>query len=95
MKLFLKILIGLLLFEFLLVFSSNILFQKTTFETLSSILSFFVQIFSYPLFLLDKSYPFYANGSVLFSIFIFIANLIVQTFFLYFLIKVLRKNKVS
>ena len=44
---------------------------------------------SLPLVLLDRSYPFYAEGSTFFGLTLFIINVLLQTITIYFLIKTL------
>ena len=82
MKLFFKIFLLWSLFVFVMTFMNGYLYQKTNLQTIKFIFSHLTLILSCPLYLLDKTYPFYAQGSVWFVIGLTILNLLMQTVFL-------------
>lgn len=77
MKKFILFFLGIFLFEVLIqiidLFCSN------------SILSVFKTLTSLPLSLIDRSYPFYAEGSTFFGIILVVINVFIQTFILLFI----------
>ena len=80
---------GLCLF-FVMTFMNGYLYQKTNLQTIKFIFSHLTLILSCPLYLLDKTYPFYAQGSVWFVIGLTILNLLMQAVFLYCNLKVVK-----
>lgn len=87
MKLFRKIFISLLFLEIFIIIIYNILFRQSSMYYIYHFISILIKYFSYPLYLFDKSYPYYANSSIAFSFFLIFINTSLQTIFIYLLIK--------
>lgn len=85
MKLFLKLFFTLLLVEIFIGFSALFVYQKTDLDTLGSILNFLIIIASFPMYLYDKTYPFYANVSTSLLLLLVFLNILIQAFFIQYL----------
>jgi hypothetical protein len=86
MKRFILIFFGILLFE--------IGFGLLTLQYTNSIFSFIKFLICLPLSLIDRSYPFYAEGSPYFCLFLTLINISIQTLIIIFIYSKLNfKNK--
>jgi len=95
MKLFLKIFTILLIIVLAFGIFNNLVYQKTNWETINSILNYIMIALSCPLYLIDKTYPFYAQGSIGFVISLSILNLLVQTIFVFIIVKLIKSARKS
>jgi hypothetical protein len=91
-KLFIKIFFSLMFFEIVIVILSTVIHQMTDLKILGSIITILVTFCSLPLYLFDKTYPFYAIGTLGFQLGLMFFNLLIQTIILYFLILFYRNN---
>ena len=85
MKYFLKLFLILLFSEITIGFLS--LIDDNFPEIIKNFIHIIMYLISLPLSLIDRTYPFYAEGSLLFQIFLFLVNLIIQTAIAYFILR--------
>lgn len=74
---------------FLFIFLIETAFEVVRLFFHNTFLNWVNTAISLPLVLLDRSYPFYAEGSTVFGLTLFILNVLLQTIIIYFLIKTL------
>lgn len=85
MKYFLKLLFILLFIEITIGFLS--LIDDNFPEIIKDFIHIIIYLISLPLSLIDRTYPFYAEGSLFFQFFLFTLNLIIQTAIAYFILR--------
>lgn len=91
-KNFLKIFAFILLIDILLGVLSTVAYQVIDIDILYRLASFLLLTMSFPLKWIDPTYPFYAEGSVLFGLSLTIGNIILQTFLIMGLKKLIKIN---
>lgn len=93
MKLFFKLLLIVILLEIVIVISCTFIMEDTSSQFLKNICGLLIIFLSFPIYILDKSYPFYAHGSANFGLMLMLVNVILQTLILYGFIKITSKKK--
>ena len=86
MKKFIKIFFTILLIDIMIHFLYEIK-SYIGISIINRIIIFLNFIISYPAILIDITYPFYTNSSLLLVISILIINILIQTFIIYIIIK--------
>lgn len=93
MKLFFKLLFIIALLEVIIVISCTSIIEETSSQLLISLCSLLIIFLSFPIYIIDKSYPFYAQGSAGFGFLLMLVNVLLQTLILYGFIKITSKTK--
>ena len=75
------------MFLFVFIFLFEILIQILKLFFNNIFLSIINVIISLPLILIDRSYPFYAEGSIILGMSLFIVNVLLQTIIIYVVYK--------
>lgn len=93
MKLFFKLLLIVILLEIIIGISCTLIIQETSIPFLASLCTLLMIFLSFPIYLIDKTYPFYAPHSASFGMMLVIINVLLQTLVLYGFIKITTKKK--
>jgi hypothetical protein len=90
MKSFIKIFFILLLFEIILGILNLYFNNQNNFISIKWFFAFFNNIVAMPLSLIDRTYPFYAEGFIYQGVTLSFVNLLLQTTFVFFMQKLAR-----
>ena len=93
MKLFTKTFFVILILVFAVGILDSVVYQKTNLEVINSILTYLMTSLSYPLYLFDRTYPFYTQGSIEFTIGLTLLNTLIQTTVISILLMWLKSEK--
>lgn len=92
MKLFFKLLFIVIVLEIIVAISCTFIIQETSIQLLKSFCNIIIIFLSFPLYLIDRTYPFYAHGPAHFGFMITLINVLLQTSILYAFIRIIRKK---
>jgi phage shock protein PspC (stress-responsive transcriptional regulator) len=93
MKLFLKVLLSLFLFELLACIILVLIAQSASDTTVGSVVSIGYNLLSFPIHLIDKSYPFFGKGPFYTVVLLYLCNLLLQTLLVWFIVRyILNRN---
>ncbi len=93
MKSFLKIFLGLFLFEIIFGVFSLFINMNSNFPFLGKTLNFINHLLCFPLNIFDESYPFYALGSIGFILFLIVLNVFFQTILIFIILYLIKWRK--
>jgi len=93
MKLFFKLLFIVIVLEIIITISCTFIMEETSCRLLKTICSLLIIFLSFPIYIIDKSYPFYAQGSANFGMMLMLINVVLQTLILYGFIRIVSKKK--
>jgi phage shock protein PspC (stress-responsive transcriptional regulator) len=85
MKLFLKVLLYVFLFELLACIILVLIAQSASDTTVGSVVNIGYNLLSFPIHLIDKSYPFFVKGPIYMVVLPYLCNLLLQTLLVWFI----------
>lgn len=93
MKLFFKLLFIVIILEIIIAISCTYIIQESSNSFLVNLCNLIIIFLSFPAYLIDKTYPFYADGSAGFGFMLVLINVLLQTLILFGFIKITSKKK--
>ncbi|MBC8644985.1 MULTISPECIES: hypothetical protein [Flavobacterium] len=93
MKLFFKLLFIVIILEIVIGISCTYIIQESSSRFLVNLSNLIIIFLSFPIYLIDKTYPFYAVGSEGFGFMLVFINVTLQTLALYAFIRIVTKKK--
>lgn len=93
MKLFFKVLLGVFLFELLTGIILMLIAQTASDITIESVVNIGYTLLSFPIYLIDKTYPFFADGPQWLGFLLWFINLLLQSLFVWFIFRYVLSKK--
>ncbi|TPD67152.1 hypothetical protein [Flavobacterium microcysteis] len=93
MKLFFKLLFAVIILEIIISISCTYIIEESSSRFLVNLSHLIIIFLSFPVYLIDKSYPFYSDGSANFGFMLVLINVLLQTLILYAFIRITTKKK--
>lgn len=93
MKLFFKLLFVVIILEIIIAISCTYIIEESSSRFLVNLCNLIMIFLSFPAYMFDKSYPFYADASANFGFMLVLINVLLQTLILYAFIRITTKKK--